>query len=55
VSQFLALVSSDTADLPDITLANSVDLSTVPVFVEHDMGDMPTDTIVKYSEGELVE
>ena len=55
VSQFLDLVSSDTADLPDISQADSVDLSTVPVFVEHEMGDMPEDTIIKYSEGDLVE
>ena len=55
VSQFLKLVTDDTTGLPDITQADSVDLSTVPDFVEHGMGDMPTGTIVKYSEGELVE
>ena len=55
VSQFLNLVSSDTAGLPDISQADGVDLSTVPVFVEHDMGDMPEDTTIKYSEGEPVE
>jgi hypothetical protein len=55
VSQFLNLVSSDTAGLPDISQADSVDLSTVPVFVDHEMGDMPEDTVIKYSEGELVE
>jgi len=55
VSQFLDLVSSDTAGLPDISQADSVDLSTVPVFVDHEMGDMPEDTTIKYSEGEPVE
>jgi hypothetical protein len=55
VSQFLKLVADDTIGLPDISEADSVDLSTVPDFVEHGMGDMPTDTIVKYSEGEPVE
>jgi len=56
VSQFLKLVTNTAGlTLPDITQADSVDLSTVPDFVEHGMGDMPTDTIVKYSEGEPVE
>ena len=55
VSQFLNPVSSDTSGLPDITQADSVDLSTVPVFVDHEMGDMPEDTTILYSEGELVE
>jgi len=55
VSQFLNAVSSATAGLPDITQADSVDLTTVPDFVEHGMGDMPEVTTVKYSEGELVE
>ena len=55
VSQFLDLVSSDTAGLPDISQADSVDLSTVPVFVDHEMGDMPEDTTILYSEGDPVE
>ena len=56
VSQFLKLVTDTTGlTLPDITQADSVDLSKVPDFVEHGMGDMPTDTIVKYSEGKPVE
>ena len=56
VSQFLRLVT-DTAGLtlPDITQADSVDLSMVPDFVEHGMGDMPRGTIIKYSEGEPVQ
>ncbi len=53
VSQFLNAVSSGTAGLPDISQADSVDLSTVPDYVEHGMGDMP-DAALKYSEGELV-
>jgi hypothetical protein len=55
VSQFLNPVSSDTTGLPDISQAYSVELSTVPVFVDHEMGAMPEITFVKYSEGELVE
>lgn len=53
VSQFLNVVS-DPGTL-NITVADSIDLNSVPVFVEHNMGDMPTTTGVKYSEGILVE
>ena len=55
VSQFLNAVDAGTAGLPDITAADVVDLSTVPDYVEHGMGDMPADTVVKYSEGKPVE
>ncbi len=55
VSQFLNAVAANTAGVPDITAADSVDLSTVPDYVEHGMGDMPADTVVKYSEGKPVE
>jgi len=55
VSQFLEVVSSDTAGVPDITQADSIDLSTAPEFVEHGMGDMPEVSTVKYTEGKLVE
>ena len=56
VSQFLATITDITGlTLPDITLGESVDLGTVPNFVEHGMGDMPEVTTVKYSEGVLVE
>lgn len=50
VSQFL-MDTSETEGLPEITLGEDVDLSTVPVFTEHGMGDMPTGTDIKYSEG----
>lgn len=53
VSQFLNAVG-DPGTL-DITVADSVDLNTVPIFVEHGMGSMPPTTGVKYSEGVLVE
>ncbi|MCG3114212.1 MAG: hypothetical protein LLH30_00870 [Candidatus Manganitrophus sp. SA1] len=53
VSQFLDVVS-DPGTL-DIGVADDIDLNTVPVFVEHNMGDMPETTGVKYSEGILVE
>lgn len=54
ISQFLSLTSA-TSGLPDIALGQSVDLSTVPDFVEHGMGDMPTDVDLLYSEGLPVE
>ncbi|MCG3114213.1 MAG: hypothetical protein LLH30_00875 [Candidatus Manganitrophus sp. SA1] len=54
VSQFLAVLPSDPGDL-DITVANDVDLNTVPVLEDHNMGDVPETDGVKYSEGILVE
>ncbi|NOY85406.1 MAG: hypothetical protein GXO96_11420 [Nitrospirae bacterium] len=53
ISQFLNPVS-DPGGL-DITIADAVDLSTVPNFVEHGMGTIPVVTTTKYSEGVLVE
>jgi hypothetical protein len=53
VSQYLNVVA-DPGDL-DITVAADVDLTTVPVFVEHGMGAKPDVSVVKYSEGKLVE
>ncbi|UCD80588.1 MAG: hypothetical protein JSW26_03915 [Desulfobacterales bacterium] len=53
-SQFLK-VTADTTGLPDITAGQNVDLSTVPDFVEHGMGDIPTDVDLLYSEGKPVE
>lgn len=56
ISQFLNQVTDTIGlDLPDISEADTVDLGTVPDFVEHGMGDMPEVTTVKYSEGNLVE
>jgi hypothetical protein len=54
ISQFLTVVPDTTSGLPDISLADAVDLTDVPDFVEHGMGAMPEATL-KYSEGELVE
>ncbi len=53
VSQFLNIVT-DPGSL-DITVADAVDLNSVPDFVEHDMGDMPVVVTAKYSEGLLIE
>ncbi|MFQ5779662.1 MAG: hypothetical protein ACE5HN_02605 [Nitrospiria bacterium] len=53
VSQFLTVVT-DPGTL-DITTADGVDLTTVPNFVEHNMGAKPVVTTVKYSEGRLVQ
>jgi hypothetical protein len=56
ISQLLNQVTDTIGlDLPDISEADTVDLGTVPDFVEHGMGDMPEVTTVKYSEGNLVE
>jgi hypothetical protein len=58
ISQFLKLediANIAAGDEPDITQADNVDLSTVPDYVEHGMGDMPQGTTVRYSEGILVE
>jgi len=41
--------------VPDIADASQADLATVPGFVAHGMGAMPTGTVVKYSEGLPVE
>ena len=55
-SVFLGLVPLSTPDLPDVTQADDINLTTdVPTFTEHNMGDMPVVTTVKYSEGVLVE
>ncbi len=53
MSEFLNLIS-DPGNL-DLALANAIDLSTVPTFVDPNMGAMPTTTGVKYSEGSLVQ
>ncbi|HEY5599936.1 MAG TPA: hypothetical protein VIK48_04525, partial [Candidatus Manganitrophaceae bacterium] len=53
VSQFLNIVA-DPGTL-DITVADGVDLTTVPIFVEHNMGAMPSNTVTKYSEGVAVQ
>lgn len=53
ISQFLNPVP-DPGTL-DISVADSVDLNTVPDFVEHHMGPMPLVTTTRYSEGVLVE
>ena len=55
ISVFLDVVPSNTAGVPDITSAASVDLGTVPTFTNHGMGAKPTGTVVKYSEGKPVE
>jgi hypothetical protein len=54
ISQFLT-ISSATTGLPDVSSGQAVDLSTVPDFVEHGMGDIPSGTELKYSEGVAVD
>lgn len=55
ISQFLMPVDAGTSGLPDISAADSVDLETVPGFDDHEMGDMPANTTVLYSEGIAVD
>ena len=55
MSLFLAIVPSTTTGIPALTTADSADLATVPNFTAHGMGAIPTGTVVKYSEGKLVE
>ena len=52
MGEFLNVVSNPST--LDITVANAVDLTTVPVFVEHNMGTIPSVSTVKYSEGKLL-
>lgn len=52
-SLFLGTVAEPTP-APDIDLAGTVDLDSVPDFTAHSMGAMP-DADIRYSEGELVE
>jgi hypothetical protein len=49
------LVDIPAGSEPDLTQADTVDLNTVPDYVEHGMGAMPDVTVVKYSEGVLVD
>ena len=49
------LVDIHAGSEPDLTQADAVDPDTVPDYVEHGMGAMPDVTVVKYSEGILVE
>jgi hypothetical protein len=56
ISVFLGIVTEGEitgagGTVPDITDASQADLATVPGFVPHGMGAMPTGTTVKYSEG----
>lgn len=56
VSMFLTQVSQPSTGAPDITQAATVSLdSGMPTFVEHNMGALPGNTEVKYSEGQEVE
>ena len=53
ISQFLNLLASAPEGL-DITVADGVDLSTIPAFVDHGMLEIPVVTTTKYSEGVLL-
>lgn len=53
-SVFLKEVPSTTAGVPSLADADAVDLATVPGFTDHGMGATPQNTVVKYSEGKVV-
>lgn len=56
VSVFLNAVADPGAGAPDIDQADAVSLDTgMPTFVEHNMGALPSNTEIKYSEGKAVE
>jgi hypothetical protein len=55
VSEFLEVVADPGTLGTAMTAAGAVDLSTVPDFVDHGMGAMPSVTVPKYSEGNLIE
>jgi hypothetical protein len=55
VSEFLEVVPDPGTLGTAMTAAGAVDLSTVPDFVDHGMGAMPSVTVPKYSEGNLIE
>ena len=56
VSVFLNQYNGTPGNAPDITQAEAVSLdSGMPTFVEHNMGALPANTVIKYSEGKAVE
>src|SRR3569623_1394570 len=56
VSVFLDQYTGIPSNAPDITQAEAVSLdSGMPPFVEHNMGALPSGTVIKYSEGKAVE
>ena len=56
ISQFLTVVTDTTGmDLPDVTLADDVDVDAIDIYTAPNMGTMPTGTPLLYSEGKLLE
>lgn len=56
VSVFLNEVAAPSVGAPDINQAAAVSLDTgMPTYVEHNMGAMPANTVIKYSEGKAVQ
>jgi hypothetical protein len=56
ISQFLPVVTDTTGmDLPDVSLADGIDLDAIDIYTAPDMGAMPTGTTLLYSEGKIVE
>lgn len=53
ISMFLEVVTTPASgkSFPDIGLADSANLSTVPDYTDNGMGDVPTDTEILFSEG----
>ena len=56
ISQFLTIVTDTTGlTLPDVSLADDVDLAAIDIYTAPNMGAMPSGTTLLYSEGNLLE
>ena len=56
ISQFLTVKNDTTGmDLPDVSLADSVNVDAIDIYTAPNMGDMPTGTSLLYSEGKIIE
>lgn len=55
ISQFLPIVSDTTGlTLPDVSLADSIDLTAIDIYTAPTMGGIPSGTSLLYSEGKLL-
>lgn len=55
-SLFLGVVNAfPNGTQPDMTLADTVDLTSLPTYTAHDMGAVPSGVSIKYTEGKAVE
>jgi hypothetical protein len=55
ISQFLTIVTDTTGlTLPDVSLADDVDLAAIDIYTAPNMGAMPSGTTLLYSEGNIL-